>query len=94
MANNDFGSLQATLETSTPSMTTINNQLQRLLSLWQPNDLSVSFSVNSFTSGPLGIPQTDWVFDSGATHHMTNDSSLFASTFSLPYVSVLVENGS
>ena len=33
------------------------------------------------------------VFDSGATHHMTSDSSLFASTYSFPSVSILAANG-
>lgn len=51
--------------------------MQKLLSATTPNALSVSSSLGLPPSSSSGISRSTWAFDSGATHHMANDSSLF-----------------
>ena len=79
-------SLVANSSSFAPDLSLIAEQFQSL------NALSFSPSVGSFSSSPSGISTSTWVFDFGATHHMSRDSSLFASTYSPPSVSVLAAN--
>lgn len=68
-------------------------QMQKLLSTHLPNALSVS-SIGLSSSAPSGISPSIWVFDSGATHHMTNDISLFSSISASSFpASALTANG-
>lgn len=67
---------------STPSLSTFADQLQKFLSFHQPNALSiVSPSIGLPPSASSSISPSTWVFDSGATQHMTNDISFCSSLY-------------
>ncbi|CAL2250163.1 unnamed protein product [Prunus armeniaca] len=72
-----------------------DDSLQKLCSTHQPNALSmISHSLGLPSSSSSGISPSTWIFDSGATHHMTSDLSLFTSLSSLSTsISVLTANG-
>lgn len=68
--------------------------MQKLLSMNQPNALSVSSSLGLSFSIPPGISHSTWVFYSGATLSIANYSSLFLSIFSPPSsATVMAANG-
>lgn len=78
-----------------PTVSLTAEQFQKLCSTHQPNALSmISHSSCLPSSSSSGISPSTWVFDSGATHHMTSDLSLFTSLSSLSTsISVLTVNG-
>ncbi|CAL8092397.1 unnamed protein product [Prunus armeniaca] len=80
---------------ASPTMSLTAEQFQKLCSTHQRDVLSmISHSSGLPSSSSSGISPSTWVFDSGATHHMTSDLSLFTSLSSLSTsISVLTANG-
>ena len=66
---------------------TLAEQFQKFLSL-QPHAMSASSSVGQLPHSSSGMSHSVWVLDSGASHHMSPDSSSFTSVS--PSSSILV----
>ncbi|CAL9025442.1 unnamed protein product [Prunus brigantina] len=82
---------------ASPTVSLIAQQFQKLCSTHQPNALSmISHSSGLPSSSSSGIFPSTWVFDLGATHHMTSDMSLFMFFTSLSSlstsISILIAN--
>jgi hypothetical protein len=64
---------------------TLAEQFQKFLSL-QPQEMSASSSTGQLPHSTSGMSHSEWVLDSGASHHMSPDSSSF--TFVSPLSSI------
>jgi hypothetical protein len=67
-------------------------QFQKFLSL-QPQAMSASSFIGQLPHSCLGMSHSEWVLDSGASHHMSLDSSSFTSVSSLSSISVITADG-
>jgi hypothetical protein len=66
-------------------------QFQKFLSL-QPQAMSAS-SIGQLSYSSSGMSHSKWVLDSGASHHMSPDSSSFTSVSSLSSIPVMTADG-
>ena len=83
-----------------PNMVAFADQFQKFLSTQAqshqpPYAMSTTSSTGLSSSGPSGITASLWILDSGASNHMSPDSSVFSSTNqSSSPVSVITADGS
>ena len=71
---------------------TLAEQFQKFLSL-QPQAMSASSSVGQLPHSSSGMSHSVWVLDSGASHHMSPDSSSFASVSPSSSIPVMTADG-
>jgi len=55
--------------------------------------MSASSFIGQLPHSCLGMSHSEWVLDSGASHHMSLDSSSFTSVSSLSSISVITADG-
>ena len=77
---------------SNPTMAALAEQFQQFLHT-QPSAMSASSSFGLSSSGSSGMFSSLWVLDSGASHHMSPDSTAFTSLSSASPVSVMTADG-
>jgi len=70
---------------------TLAEQFQKFLSL-QPQAMSTS-SIGQLPHSSSGMSHSEWVLDSGASHHMSPDSSSFTSVSPLSSIPVMTADG-
>jgi len=63
-------------------------QFQKFLSL-QPQTISVSSFIGQLPYSSLGMSPSEWVLDSGVSHHMSPNSLSFTSVSSLSFISIM-----
>jgi len=71
---------------------TLAEQFQNFLSL-QPQAMSVSSSISQLPYSSSGMSHFEWVLDSGASHHISLDSSSFTSVSPLSSILVMTADG-
>jgi len=72
---------------------TLAEQFQKFLSL-QPQTMSASSSIGQLPHSSSGMSHSKWVLDSGASHHMSPDSSSFTYVSPLSSIPVMTADGS
>ena len=71
---------------------TLTKQFQKFLSL-QPQAMSTSSSIGQLPHSSSSMSHSEWVLDSGASHHMSPDSSSFTSVSPLSSIPVMTADG-
>jgi hypothetical protein len=59
----------------------------------QPQAMFASSFISQLPHSSLGMSHSEWVLDSGASHHMSPDSSSFTFVSPLPFILVMIANG-
>ncbi|KAK0598489.1 hypothetical protein LWI29_035151 [Acer saccharum] len=78
---------------SNPTIASLTEQFQKFLAT-QPHAMSASSSIGQLPPSSSGMSSSIWVLDSGASHHMSPDSSSFVSLCPATSVSVMTADGS
>jgi len=68
---------------------TLAEQFQKFLSL-QPQAMSVSSFIGQLSYSSSSMSHSEWVLDSGASHHMSPDSLFFTSMSPLSSIPVMI----
>jgi len=71
---------------------TLAEQFQKFLSL-QPQAMSASSFIGQLPHSSSGMSHSEWVLDSGASHHMSPDFSSFTFVSSLSSIPVMTTDG-
>jgi len=71
---------------------TLAEQFQQFLSL-QPQTMFASSSIGQLPHSSSSISNSEWVLDSGASHHMSPDSSSSPSVSPSPLIPVMTADG-
>jgi hypothetical protein len=66
-------------------------QMKQIIAIISQSNVSTSTGSDEKLHGK--ISKTDWLLDSGASHHMTGDLKRLQCVYQIPYVSVVLPNG-